>query len=184
MSRILIVNGSPRKDGVDSAVASMVGEEFSGKGHEVETIDVCGLKIGGCRACMACKRTGRCAQDDDMQSLYPKVRDSDMLILMSPVYFGAETAQMKAFIDRLFALTDDERPLGKVRMSSILLVCGDPDGAMVYGAQLSRLCNAMKYLKVEDFGSGCIIGGLKPEDVRDSPKVRDYMDSIDFQLGL
>ena len=184
MSRILIVNGSPRRNGVDSNVARKITEEFTEKGHTVETVDICGIEIHGCRACMSCKKTGRCVQDDGMIPLYEKVRDSDALILMSPVYFGAETGQLKTFIDRLFALTGDEKPLGKVKAASALLICGDPNGNMVYGAVLTRMCNVMKYLKVDDFGYGCILGGLTPEEVEDSPKVRDYIDGLEFQLGM
>ncbi len=184
MSRILIINGSPRKEGVDSKVVEMITERLTSKGQTVETLAVCDLKISGCRACMSCKKTGKCAIDDDMSAVYEKIRASDMLVLMTPIYFGGETGQLKCLIDRLFALTVNEKPLGNVKMTSVFLTCGDPDGYMVYTPLLTRICNSMKYLKVEDFGSGCIIGGLKPEDVKDSAKVNDYIESIEFQLGL
>ena len=184
MSRILIINGSPRKDGVDSNIAKAISERLTSKGQTVEIIDVYDLRISGCRACMSCKKTGKCAIDDDMMPVYDKIKSSDMLIFLSPIYFGSETGQLKLLIDRLFATTGAERPLGSVKMSSVLLTCGDPMGNMTYGSNLMKFSNAMKYLKVEDFASGCILGGLKPEDVATSSKVDDYIESLEFQLGI
>ena len=58
MSRVIIINGSPRKNGVDSNIASMISEEFSAKGHTVDVMDICRLSIGGCTGCMSCRKTG------------------------------------------------------------------------------------------------------------------------------
>ena len=56
MSRIIVVNGSPRKNGVDSNIASMISEEFPKEGHDVDIVNICDLDIGGCRGCMSCRR--------------------------------------------------------------------------------------------------------------------------------
>lgn len=182
MSRVLIVNGSPRKNGVDSGIAAVISAEFSAKGHSVETVDICSLTIGGCRGCMSCRKTGRCVQDDDMQSVIDRMRASDMIVLMSPIYFAAETGQTKTFIDRLTSAFSGDRPMGKARVSSVLLTCADPKGGERYGAALDRLRDVMGYLKVDDHDGGCIIGGLTPETVRDSPAVREYIDGLASKL--
>ena len=102
--KLLIVNGSPRKNGVDAVISKMIAETVKKYDYETEIVDICSLEINECRACMACKRTGRCAQDDDMTQMYEKIRSCDMLILASPIYFGAETGQMKCFIDRFYSM--------------------------------------------------------------------------------
>ena len=177
MSRVIIINGSPRKNGVDSNIASMISEEFSAKGHTVDVLDICRLSINGCTGCMSCRKTGTCVQDDDMNGIIGKIRESDMLILMSPIYFAAETGQMKIFTDRLTSAFTEKRPLGDVKAASILLTCADPEGDKKYGSTLNRMLDEVGYLKVED-RSGVIIGGLSPDTLRDSPNVRDYLDDL------
>ncbi len=181
MSRAIIINGSPRKNGVDSNIASMISEEFSAKGHTVDVLDICRLSISGCTGCMSCRKTGTCVQDDDMNGIIAKIRGSDMLILMSPIYFAAETGQMKIFTDRLTSAFTEKRPLGDVKAASILLTCADPEGDKKYGSTLKRMLDEVGYRKVED-RSGVIIGGLSPDTLRDSPKVRDYLDGLTGKL--
>ena len=186
--KLLIVNGSPRKNGVDAAIAKLIAERVREQDYETEIISLCDLNIGGCRACMACKKTGRCAQDDDMTQMYEKMRSCDMLILASPVYFGAESGQMKCFIDRFYAMVkmqDGQRLVnfGNVSKASILLTCGAPDGGMTYGGVLARLTKTIKSMGVQDL-SGVIIAGADPEKVSETDAVKDYLDSLDFQLGF
>ena len=186
--KLLIINGSPRKNGTDAAIADLIAERVREHDYETETVNICDMSIGGCRACMACKRTGKCAQDDDMIQMYEKIRSSDMLILASPIYFGAETGQMKCFIDRFYAMVrmqDGQRfvNFGNVSKASVLLTCGAPDGGMTYGGILARLTKTIKSMGVQDL-SGTIIAGLQPENVSDDDNVKDYLDSIDFQLGF
>ena len=116
-----------------------------------------------------------------MNGIISKIRESDMLILMSPIYFAAETGQMKIFTDRLTSAFTEKRPLGNIRSASILLTCADPEGDRKYGSTLNRMLDEIGYLKVED-RSGVIIGGLSPDTVKDSPKVRDYLDGLSDKL--
>ncbi|MBO7409488.1 MAG: flavodoxin family protein [Candidatus Methanomethylophilaceae archaeon] len=182
MSRIIIINGSPRKNGVDAAIAVMISEEFPKKGHSVEVVSICGMRIGGCLGCMACRKTGECVQDDDMKGIISKIRDSDMVVLMSPIYFGAETGQTKVVLDRFTSAFKAERPFGSVKASSVLLTCADKNGAAAYDATLRRILFEMKCLKIPEPDGGRIMGGLSPETVRDSPEVRDYINGLSKQL--
>lgn len=188
MSRLLIVNGSPRKDGVDARIAKIITERMKGYGYESETLDLNELHMRGCQACGCCKRTGRCVQDDDMTPLYDKIRASDMLILCSPIYYGAETGQMKTFIDRFYAMViekDGQRfvNFGNVKKASVLLTCGAPDGYMTYGGVLSRLTKTLKSMGVTDL-SGTILCNLAPDAVDTSEKVKDYLESLEFQVEM
>ena len=184
MSKILVVNGSPRKNGVDAAIISEISKRLTPKGHEVEVLDICDMDIHGCIACMSCKSTGKCFRNDDMAGIYDKIRASDMLIFATPIYFGAESGQLKTFIDRLYALTEQEKPLGNVRISSTLVVCGDPLGHLKYTPTVSRMTSVFKYLGVDDFASGYVIGGLEPKDVPGDERVSQYIDGLEFQLGM
>ncbi len=186
--KLLIVNGSPRKNGLDAIVAGMIAEDVRKYDYETEIVNICDLKIGGCRACMACKKTGKCAQQDDMTMMYEKIRSCDMIILASPIYFGAESGQMKCFIDRFYAMVkmqDGQRfvNFGDVSKASVLLTCGAKDGGMIYGSVLSRLTNVLKSMGVQDL-SGTILSGITAEEAADSEVVKDYIESIEFQLEM
>lgn len=72
-------------------------------GHEVEKIRVAEKNIGYCRACYACKNTGKCVIKDDMAEVLQKMVDADVLVLASSVYFYSIDAQLKTVIDRTVA---------------------------------------------------------------------------------
>ncbi len=183
MSKVIILNGSPRKNGVDAGIASMIAEEFPEAGHPVDVVDVCDLNVKGCLGCMACRKSGTCVQKDDMADLIDKIRASDLLVLMSPIYFGAETGQTKIVLDRFTSAFKGEKPFGNVRVSSVLLTCADKNGVVAYDATLKRILFEMKCLKIADSDGGRIIGGLSPETVRDSPEARGYINGLLAQLN-
>lgn len=87
--KILILNGSPRPQGNTAAMVAAYAEGAREAGHEVNAIDVCKLKIGGCLACEYChtKGDGRCVQKDDMQEIYPLLEEAEMIVLASPVFY-------------------------------------------------------------------------------------------------
>lgn len=103
MSKVLAINGSPRKDGNTAILIRHIFRELEQEGIETETIQVGGKKIHGCTACMKCfgNRDGKCAIENDMvNSIIEKMREADGIILGSPVYFLDVTPEMKALIDR------------------------------------------------------------------------------------
>lgn len=104
---MLMVLGSPRKNGNSETLANAVAVGFSdksdkggGAGVTVEMVRLNDLAIRPCQGCGGCAQTGRCIVADDMTTLYEKVDAADRLLLVSPVYFYALSAQMKAFADR------------------------------------------------------------------------------------
>ena len=61
------------------------------------------MKIRGCMACEYCfSHNGECAQKDDMTQVYAELKDADMVVFASPIYWFDITAQLKAVIDRLY----------------------------------------------------------------------------------
>ena len=100
MKRILGVVGSPRKDGNTDILVSRMLDGARHAGAAVEKIFLADLKITECDGCHACWKTERCAKDDDMQALYPKIVASDLIVFGTPVYWYGPTALMTGFIDR------------------------------------------------------------------------------------
>lgn len=101
--KILILSGSPRKNGNSDILCDSFAKGASESGHTVEKIRVAEKNIGYCRACYACKQSGVCAINDDMSEIMQKIIDADVLVLASPVYFYSISAQLKAVIDRTVA---------------------------------------------------------------------------------
>ncbi len=101
--KVLILSGSPRKGGNSDTLCNRFAQGAIEAGHEVEKIRVAELDIGYCRACYACKNTGKCVINDDMAVVLQKMIDADVLVLASPVYFYSIAAQLKAVIDRSVA---------------------------------------------------------------------------------
>lgn len=103
MKKVLILSGSPRKNGNSDILCDEFARGALEAGHEVEKIRIAEKNIGFCRACYACRGTGVCAIKDDMAEILQKMIDSDVLVLASPVYFYSIDAQLKALIDRTVA---------------------------------------------------------------------------------
>jgi multimeric flavodoxin WrbA len=103
MTKILAINGSPRKGGNTSILIRHIAQELENEGIETETVQLGGKKIHGCTACMKCfeNKDRQCVIDSDpVNACIEKLVEADGVILGSPVYFLDVTPEMKAFIDR------------------------------------------------------------------------------------
>lgn len=101
--KILILSGSPRKNGNSDILCDEFAKGAQEAGHEVEKIIVSERQVGYCKACYACRNTGACIIKDDMAEILQKMIDCDVMVLASPVYFYSVDAQLKAVIDRSVA---------------------------------------------------------------------------------
>lgn len=103
MKKVLILSGSPRKNGNSDLLCNEFMRGAVDSGNQVEKIRVAEKKIGFCLGCYACKDSGKCAIEDDMAEVLQKIIDADVIVLASPVYFYSIDAQLKAVIDRTVA---------------------------------------------------------------------------------
>ena len=101
--KVLILSGSPRKNGNSDILCDEFARGAVEAGHEIEKIRVDEKNIGYCRACYACRGTGLCAIKDDMAEVMQKMIECDVMVLASPIYFYSIDAQLKAVIDRSVA---------------------------------------------------------------------------------
>jgi multimeric flavodoxin WrbA len=102
MSKIVILVGSVRRGG-NTALLAQAFADGAKENNEVEIISVADYKVNPCIGCDTCfNRDGnKCFIQDDMQKIYPKLAEADMIVIASPVYFYGISAQLKAVIDRL-----------------------------------------------------------------------------------
>ena len=104
MKKILILNGSPRKNGTTASLVKAFTEGAESSGNKIKELYLQGMNIGGCLACEACsKNGGQCVQKDDMALVNEAVEWCDVIVFASPMYWGTISGQLKITIDRLYA---------------------------------------------------------------------------------
>ncbi len=99
--KVLAINGSPNPKGNTAAMLQETLRICEEAGHTTELYQAGGRAVRGCTACGGCsKNIGRCATDDWMNELYPKMAAADAILMGSPTYFADLTPELKAVIDR------------------------------------------------------------------------------------
>ena len=148
---IIVLNGSPRPAGNTKAMIEAYKAGAESAGHSVHVFDICKMNVHGCLACEYChtKEDRVCVQKDDMQKIYAKLSEAEMLVLAAPIYYHGISGQLKCVIDRFYAALYPKAPetLKKVAM---FLSSGDPD--MYTGAEFSYDGDFLGYLKLEGMG--------------------------------
>jgi multimeric flavodoxin WrbA len=175
-AEFLLVNGSPRPRGNSARMAEVCAAELERLGRGWERIDLRGRRIAPCQGCWACRdRKARyCAQKDDMDQLYPKLLACRGLVLLTPVYWFAVTAQLKAFIDRLDALWHWERGFlaGKPAGAVLVYMDATPEASGAVHAMAS-LEHLFRCLGADFRGFACGTAGEAGEAERNPRLLAD-----------
>lgn len=103
--KVLLINGSPRKEGNTATALAEVANQLEKEGIESETVWIGNKPIRGCAACGQCtaKGLGRCVFDDDIcNRISEKFADANALIVGSPVYYGQPNGALLSVIQRAF----------------------------------------------------------------------------------
>ena len=162
--KIVLITGSPRKSGNTFAMADAFAAAARAKGHEVVRFDAAMLRIGGCRACMTCYKTGKaCSFDDDFNTIAPHLLDAGAVVYALPVYWYSIPAQIKGVIDRVFSLVVGGKEVAG-KKCGILTCCEEHDATAMDGVTmpLRRSCELLKW---ELVGQVCIPGVLNEGDI-------------------
>lgn len=105
MTKVLLINGSPHKDGNTFIALSEISKTLNEQGIDTEIAWIGVKPVRGCIACGTCKAkgNGKCVFDDDIcNSMIDKMNDSDALVVGSPVYYGQPAGQVLALVQRAF----------------------------------------------------------------------------------
>ena len=100
--KVLLLNGSPRKNGNTAMALAEMEKIFTQEGVEWETIQVGSMSVRGCAACGSCYKTGKCVFDDGVNELAQKLAECDGLVVASPVYYASANGTLISALDRLF----------------------------------------------------------------------------------
>lgn len=101
--KVLLVNGSPHREGNTFIALSEVAETLRMLGDEAEMVWIGNRPVRGCIACGSCAKTGKCAFDDDvMPEILAKAVEADGIVVGSPVYYAGPNGALCAVLDRMF----------------------------------------------------------------------------------
>jgi len=178
---VLILVGSPRRLGNSAVLAEQIAAGVHSAGAQVETFFLQDLSIQPCDGCDACHDNpgSGCILEDDMQKLYPKLREASAIVIATPIYWFTMSAQTKLCIDRWYALegTDGNELAGK--RFGFALAYGDTDpytsGAINAIRSFQDMC---RYLKANLVG---IVYG-SANDAGEIKQNKELMEKA-FRLG-
>ena len=109
--KVLMLNGSPRKDGNIALAFSEMEKIFAENGVEYENILLGRTDIRGCIACETCRERGKCVFNDIVNDLAVKFEEADGLVIGSPVYYGSANGTIMSALQRLFYSTHFDKSL-------------------------------------------------------------------------
>ena len=109
--KVLMINGSPHKEGNTYIALEEMEKIFSSEGIESEIIQVGNKPIRGCTGCYACMEKGQCVFGDCVNEIAPKFAECDGLVIGSPVYYASANGTMISFLDRLFYSTPFDKTM-------------------------------------------------------------------------
>jgi multimeric flavodoxin WrbA len=106
--QILIISGSPKKDGNTALLVKWFTEGCRAKGAKIKTVNAAFLKYkaSGCTSCRLCQKREKyeCVIDDEAKPVLAQMAEVDVIVMATPLYFFSASAQLKHIIDRMFSL--------------------------------------------------------------------------------
>lgn len=111
MMKVLLINGSPNAKGCTYTALTEVASTLEAEGIETELIHVGHKDIRGCIGCRKCHTTGKCVFDDLVNETAPKFKESDGIVIGSPVYYASANGTLISFLDRLFYSTSFDKSM-------------------------------------------------------------------------
>ena len=115
--KVLLLNGSPHREGCTHTALAEVAAALEGEGVETELFWLGQGDTAGCRGCGACAKLGRCVCDDAVNAAAERMRNCDGLVVGSPVHFAAASGQVTCALDRLFYSAKRDRKSTRLNSS-------------------------------------------------------------------
>lgn len=177
MRNLLVVVGSGIKQGNTDRLADAFIEGAKAQKHQIEKVFLGDGLIQGCKGCGACQKGTGCVLQDEMQAIYPLFEKADTIILASPLYFWTISAALKAFIERLYAISkEDTYP----KRDCVLLMSAGDDSFWTFEQPVSYYRFVTKAIGWNDVGM-CLAKGCQGEAGRRFIREEDLQAA--YELG-
>ena len=170
MSNIVILVGSMRIKGNTARLAQSFAKGVA-KNNNVEIVPVADYNVNPCIGCNSCfVREGyKCFQDDDMVKIYEKLRNADIVVIASPVYFYGISAQLKAIVDRLHTPMRNTFHIKKLG----LLLVGAVQLPNLFDPILMQYQMVLDFFELESIGTVLVRGVKDIGDIENSSALED-----------
>ena len=134
--KIVVITGSPRKNGNSFAMTDAFIKAAEAKGHTITRFDAALKKVDGCRACETCFSTGKaCTFDDDFNTIAPAILEADVIVFTMPVYWYSIPAQIKGVIDRIFSMVVGGKDIAG-KECALITCCEEDDMSVMDGVRI------------------------------------------------
>ena len=161
---ILILCGSPHKNGTTNALADAFLSGIDQTRHKIEKVQIAEKKIAPCLGCEYCKNhDGVCIRKDDMEALLPAVLAADVVVFVSPIYYFGFNAQLKAVIDRFYAVNTTLKT--HTHKKAILLTAGGGKEAWIPDGIFANYRTMLRYLNWTSAGEVCVLNCHRKEQL-------------------
>lgn len=177
--KIVILNGGPRKNGNTSALVKAFTKGAESAGNTVKEFFLDGMNIHGCKGCNGghSSRECPCVQKDDMVKIYPAVKECDVIVLATPLYYWNMSGQIRTAVDRLFALEENDGNLlrGRDRASALLMSAAGQafEDVVLYYDHL------LEHLRWKNLGHVLAGGNSKAGDIEEKPEIQKA-----YEIGI
>ena len=155
---ILGVVGSPRKKGNTHILVSRILEGATAEGAAAETLFLGDLDIRECDGCHICWKGRQCSKKDEMNKIYPKIIQSDIIIFGTPVYWYGPTALMKCFIDRFVYFNCLEHRAAIKGKSAVIAVPFEEEDPKTADLLVKFFKKSLQYLEMKLIGKILVPG--------------------------
>ncbi len=173
MMKVIGFVGSPRKDGNTSTIVNEVLKGAKTKGAEIKTYYLNEMNIKPCQSCYFCRNNPVCCIKDDMQQIYVDIKESEALVIGSPIYMFQISAQTKIFLDRLFAIMSNDYKGKLGEKKAVMVYTQETSEADFYNEYIQHNNNAFRELLSIDVVDTIILGGTVHAE--DASKNKDMM---------
>lgn len=151
--KVLVITGSPHKNGTSARLAEQFIKGAEEAGHEVCRFDSAFMDVHSCIACEKCHNTDTgCAFKDDMEKINPELISADAVVFVTPIYYYGMTSQIRAVIDRFYA---NDASLHGNKKTALMVTMADDVAETADGA-VATFEGMAKYLDWEV--AGTVIG--------------------------
>jgi multimeric flavodoxin WrbA len=146
MRKIVVFMGSPRKKGNTDLLVDAFVSGAERVGADVKKILLYEQKITPCIECGGCDKSGKCVLEDDMQGIYDLIKEADVVVVASPIFFYNITAVTQALVERAQAFwigkyVLKQVPVGGRKREGLFVSVGATKGKMLFDGA----CRVMKY---------------------------------------
>lgn len=158
--KVLVISTSLRKGGNSDLLTDAFIDGAKANGNSIEKVSLSSKKIGFCKGCLVCQEKKPCVIKDDANEIVVKIKEADVIVFATPVYFYEMSGQMKTLLDRTNPLFVDDY---KFRDIYLLATCADEDensiDNLISGLEgwikcfeKAALCGVVKGVGIDGYG--------------------------------